>query len=53
MNAFAVVQRDVPVAALDIVGAGDDGYATKPKRVVENQQLSGVAFHGRATALAR
>ena len=49
VQAFAVVQRDVPDAVLDIVGAGDDRYRQRLERLVAELGLANVTFHGRVS----
>lgn len=47
LAAFAALQRRVPDAALDIVGAGADEYRQLLEREVGTLGLTGVTFHGR------
>lgn len=49
IRAFADVQRQVPDAVLDVVGAGDDRYRQRLERMVRGLGLRGVTFHGRVS----
>jgi glycosyltransferase involved in cell wall biosynthesis len=49
VRAFGNVQRVVPEASLDIVGAGDDRYRRRLERIVLGLGLSSVTFHGRVS----
>ncbi len=49
IRAFADVQRQVPDAVLDVVGAGDDPYRRRLERMVRGLGLRGVTFHGRVS----
>lgn len=46
VEAFAILQSELPDAALDIVGDGDARYHARLQRLVADQGLSGVTFHG-------
>jgi glycosyltransferase involved in cell wall biosynthesis len=46
VRAFASVQTQVPQAALDIVGGGDDRYRRRLERLVSRLGLDAVTFHG-------
>jgi len=49
IGAFALVQRSLPEAQLDIVGAGDPRYQSRLEQDVSRRGLAGfVTFHGRA-----
>jgi glycosyltransferase involved in cell wall biosynthesis len=45
--AFADIQRRLPAAALDVVGAGDPRYRERLERLVADLGLRDVTFHGR------
>jgi glycosyltransferase involved in cell wall biosynthesis len=47
--AFAVLQRHVPAAALDIVGSGHPTYQRQLEGIVQREGLTGVTFHGRVS----
>ncbi len=47
LEAFALVQAELPGATLDIVGTGDPDYRRRLESMVTRQAISGVSFHGR------
>jgi glycosyltransferase involved in cell wall biosynthesis len=49
LRAFHVVRAALPDATLDVVGAGDERYRARLARLVADQQIRGVVFHGRTT----
>ena len=53
MRAFAIIQREVPAATLDVVGSGDEAYARRLQRLAAQEGMTGVAFHGRVSTERR
>jgi glycosyltransferase involved in cell wall biosynthesis len=53
MRAFAIIQREVPHATLDVVGSGDERYARRLQRLAAREGMRGVAFHGRVSTERR
>lgn len=49
VRAFAQLQRELPTAALDVVGGGDDRYRARLEQLVGALGLSGVTFYGRVS----
>jgi glycosyltransferase involved in cell wall biosynthesis len=49
VRAFAELQREVPDAVLDLVGAGDPRYRARLEQLVATLDLRGVTFHGRVS----
>lgn len=49
LAAFAVLQRHVPAATLDVVGAGDESYRRRLEEQVALDHLTAVTFHGRVS----
>jgi glycosyltransferase involved in cell wall biosynthesis len=49
VRAFAEIQREVPDAELDVVGAGDPRYRARLEGIVEDLGLQRVTFHGRVS----
>jgi glycosyltransferase involved in cell wall biosynthesis len=47
IRAFADVQRQVPDAVLDVIGAGDDRYRARLERMIATLGIGGTTFHGR------
>lgn len=49
VRAFAQLQRDVPGAVLDVVGAGAPEYRERLERLIADGGVTGVEFHGRVS----
>ena len=47
IQAFAIVQADVPDATMDLVGQGDPAYRARLEALVARRGLRNVTFHGR------
>lgn len=47
--AFAVLQRTIPDASLDIVGSGRDDYLQRLQGLIRARDVSNVSFHGRVS----
>jgi glycosyltransferase involved in cell wall biosynthesis len=53
MLAFAMIQREIPEATLDVVGSGDEKYARRLERLATRKGMREVTFHGRVSTERR